>query len=122
LRDLGAKLTYADIELPPDAALISSMEIGCWITDAGQVDVLLGIPRTSRTELAQYAQLRANGPTVTIGGSSVVIAALQDIIRSKEIADRPKDREVLDELRRLVRAPQAFRPNAALDQATTRRA
>jgi hypothetical protein len=32
---------------------------------------------------------------------SILVASLADIIRSKEIADRPKDREALRELRAL---------------------
>ena len=38
---------------------------------------------------------------VEIDGQRPPVASLDDIIRSKEIADRPKDREALDELRTL---------------------
>lgn len=36
-----------------------------------------------------------------VGDTEVLVASLQDIIRSKEIADRPPDREALPELRAL---------------------
>ena len=38
---------------------------------------------------------------IQIDGHRIPVASLKDIIRSKEIADRPKDREALDELRAL---------------------
>jgi len=38
---------------------------------------------------------------VEVGPVNVRVAALADIIASKEWADRPEDREALDELRRL---------------------
>jgi hypothetical protein len=38
---------------------------------------------------------------VEIGEHTILVAALDDIIRSKEIADRPPDREALPELRQL---------------------
>jgi hypothetical protein len=41
------------------------------------------------------------GVLIAIGELEIPIAALEDIIRSKEIADRPADRAALPELRRL---------------------
>ena len=38
---------------------------------------------------------------IAIGELEIPVAALEDIIRSKEIADPPADREALPELRRL---------------------
>jgi hypothetical protein len=44
---------------------------------------------------------------LTVGGQQVLIASLEDIIRSKEIADRPADRAALPELRSLLAQQQA---------------
>jgi hypothetical protein len=102
LRDLNAQLKLDSyIEVPIDATLLRRMEIATWRTRSGDVDVLLGIPRDQRWELARYEELRDGGDVVDLGDLQLAIASLDDIIRSKEIADRPADREALPELRRL---------------------
>jgi hypothetical protein len=84
-----------------DGRTIANMEIGAWRTLAGDIDVLLGIPRFSLVKLARYEHLLENASVLELDGASVPVASLEDIIRSKEIADRPKDRQALDELRQL---------------------
>lgn len=84
-----------------DAHTIDGMEIGTWRTTAGDVDVLLGIPSSARFELARYEQLAEHAIELQIDSVMVLVASLADIIRSKEIADRPKDRIALEELRTL---------------------
>jgi hypothetical protein len=102
LRELGAQLLGPDGRPlgvgAPAARLISQMEIGTWQTDAGRLDVLLGIPIDEHRNLARYEQLKDHAMTVEVEGIIVQIAALDDIIRSKEIANRPADREALPEL------------------------
>lgn len=49
----------------------------------------------------RYEQLVENATEVEVDGLPVLVASLDDIIRSKEIVDRPKDREALEELRAL---------------------
>lgn len=107
LRSLGAMLKIGEgsvdvIAVELDAAFIRRLEIGAWRTRAGDIDVLLGIPHESRWQLAQYAHLKEHAVAVEIEGTHVLIASLQDIVRSKEIADRPKDQEALPELRQLL--------------------
>ncbi|HWF49771.1 MAG TPA: hypothetical protein VG294_03910 [Solirubrobacteraceae bacterium] len=63
--------------------------------------MLLGIPRDARWELVRYEELRERGRLIAVGELEIPIAALEDIIRSKEVADRPADRAALPELRRL---------------------
>lgn len=106
LIELEARLKIGDgsietLTLPIDAHVIDGMELGPWRTTAGDVDVLLGIPNTSRFELARYEQLAEDAVNLEIDSFLVKVASLADIIRSKEIADRPKDREALEELRSL---------------------
>ncbi len=51
-------------------------------------------------------ELRENAVTIEIGDATVLTASLKDIMRSKEIADRPPDREALPELRELDEEPE----------------
>lgn len=93
----GGSIELLDVKL--DAKTLANMEIVPWRTRAGDVDVLLGIPSASRFELARYDQLIASATIVEVDGFRIAVASLAAIIRSKEIADRPKDREALQELR-----------------------
>ena len=49
--------------------------------------------------IRSFEGLRARSEVVEIGDTSVRVAALADIIRSKEAARRPRDRAVLDVLK-----------------------
>ena len=51
--------------------------------------------------------LRARALTLRIKEVSVSVAALQDIIRSKEAANRPKDQRTLPTLRQLLKEIEA---------------
>ena len=48
-----------------------------------------------------YADLRKRAVTYALAGSHVPTASLDDVIRSKEAAGRPKDRQQLPSLRTL---------------------
>ena len=101
LSELQAELAIAPGEtvLVPviDGVLLGRMEIGTWQTRVGRFDVLRGIPKTP-TSQAEFEELSARAITSEVSGRVVRVADLQDIIRSKRIADRPKDREALPEL------------------------
>lgn len=84
-----------------EAESLGRMDISTWRTDAGDLDVLTAIP-TRDGGRALYEELVARADLVQVGGIVVQVAALDDIIASKEWADRPKDREALSELRRLA--------------------
>ena len=106
LTELGARLKIGEgsietLEIEIDARTIHSLEIGAWRTAAGDVDVLLGIPQGSRRQLVRYEQLVESATALEIDGLRILVASLEDIIHSKEIVDRPKDREALEELRSL---------------------
>jgi hypothetical protein len=83
-----------------DADSLARMDISTWRTDAGDLDVLTAIP-TRDGGRAFYDDLATRATRIDIGEVTVHVAALSDIIASKEWADRPKDREALDELRHL---------------------
>jgi hypothetical protein len=109
LRELNAFLRVGGLSddearaLPTrlDAVSLSRLEISTWRTDAGDLDVLTAIRRRDG-QRASYDDLAGRSAQFHVDGIVVHVAALQDIIDSKEFADRPKDREALDELRRLV--------------------
>jgi hypothetical protein len=84
-----------------DAVSLGRMDISTWRTDAGDLDVLTAIP-TRDGGRARYEELVERAKPLDFGGVPVMVAALGDIIASKEWADRPKDREALPELRDLI--------------------
>lgn len=75
--------------------------VSTWRTDAGDVDVLTVIRRRDGSRTG-YDDLVERATAVQVDGVIANLASLDDIIASKEFADRPKDREALDELRRLA--------------------
>jgi len=53
--------------------------------------------------IRSYESLRGRASVARFGKHEIRVAALEDIIRSKEAADRPQDRAVLPVLRKTVR-------------------
>jgi hypothetical protein len=49
-----------------------------------------------------YGDLQREAVTMSVGGVDVVVASLADVIRSKEAADRPRDRAILPVLREML--------------------
>lgn len=88
-----------------DATSLDMAGMSTWMTDAGPFDVLAGLESTDG-RLVPYEELAERA--TTLSGESVVIraASLDDIIRAKERADRPKDREALPELRAIREASE----------------
>jgi len=99
LQSLGA--IDKGLRIPVDAKMIYNREVTNQTSPFGDVDVLLGIPEKSQYERAQYRALAADALVIEVGKDSVLIASLAAVIRSKGIADRPKDHEGLPELRAL---------------------
>ena len=60
-----------------------------------------------------YSDLAERSQSIDIGGVVVRVAALEDIIRSKEAANREKDRVVLPALRRLLERSSEHRSRPA---------
>jgi hypothetical protein len=59
--------------------------------------------RSHPPALAAYEDLIQRAFTLEVKGYRVAVAALEDIIRSKEAANRPKDQAALPLLRELLR-------------------
>ena len=102
LRDLGARLRVPGLESPVEFALdadaLRRFEVSTWRTDAGDIDVIIGIPTAQDNRLRIFDDLRQVATEHTIYGTVVLIAGLDDIIESKEALGRTPDLVALTEL------------------------
>lgn len=113
MRELNARLRAEGLDddvarsLPTriDPDFLAGMEISTWRTDAGDFDVLTDIPDRSGTRV-RYDELKGRSVRRRIGNVQVRVARLEDIIASKEWANRPKDLRALPELRSLLAQQQ----------------
>lgn len=109
LTELGAFLRVGGLSddearaLPAriDTKTLSRLEISTWRTEAGDLDILNALPSRAGHR-SGYEELAGRAVAMQVGGITVHVAALADIIESKEWAGRPKDREALPELRQLA--------------------
>ena len=101
LRDLGARVRTRGVPegLPFDHDAESLDAAGVWnlTTDHGDLDISF-VP--SGTE--GFSDLDRGASGIEAYGVVVRIAALADIIRSKQAANRPKDQRVLPTLREIL--------------------
>jgi hypothetical protein len=96
LRELGARLRGVDDDVPflLDARALASAEAFTFATDVGALDVLMAPAGT-----AGFPELEANAERFDLGEGLVVsVCALDDLIRMKRAAGRPKDRIELEVL------------------------
>ena len=102
LRELHARIRTEGVAdgLPfaCDAKFFEMVALTNLVTDAGDVDVSF-VPAGT----AGYEDLAENAVVIDIDGTKVPVAALEDVIRSKAAADRPKDRAALPVLREVLR-------------------
>jgi hypothetical protein len=101
LEDLDARLRTPDdprgVAFPYDGAFLGQVEVWNLRTRAGDLDVAF-TPSGTRG----YDDLRRDAVAVRVGDLSVPVASLLDVIRSKEAAGRPRDRQALPTLRELL--------------------
>ncbi|MCU1352586.1 MAG: hypothetical protein JWM05_1795 [Acidimicrobiales bacterium] len=108
LRELGAFLRVGGMDdetaraLPVllDGPALAAMEISTWRTEAGDVDVLANL-RSASGERLEFGDLVARASSTSVGGVTVRLAGLDDIINSKRFANRDKDAAALPELEQL---------------------
>ena len=100
LRDLGARLRVASepegVPFDPHPSLLRSMAMLNMVTRCGPVDISVRPAATGG-----YDDLVTRAVTIDLEDFTVKVAALDDIIRSKEAADRAKDHATLPILRAL---------------------
>jgi hypothetical protein len=101
LNELEARIRVAGepegFKFSHDARSLAKGQIWNLTTRFGDLDISL-VPSGTRG----YDDLRRDATDLEILGVRVPVASLADIIRSKEAADRPKDRLVLPVLRRIL--------------------
>lgn len=101
LRELGARIRVAGIpdglEFDHDGASLARAATWNLTTVYGDLDITC---RPDGTE--GWEDLHRAAVVVTLHGVPTSVAALADVVRSKEAADRPKDRIALPGLRRLL--------------------
>ena len=84
----------------PSVEFFEHGEITTWMTDAGPLDILHDIPYRTGVRLS-YDELITRATTHTYaGGVTIRVAALGDIVASKQWANRPKDHRTLPTSRR----------------------
>ena len=102
LRDLEARIYTAQIPeglvFDCSAAMLGRAEIWNLVTAAGRLDIAF---RPSGTE--GYDDLARHAIHVTIYGDRLLAARLEDIIRSKEAANRPQDRQDVEVMREMLK-------------------
>jgi hypothetical protein len=100
LRELGASLRVegepSGVAFDAHAELLERMQVLNLATRAGDLDIVVR-PAGS----TGYDDLRRDAIAISISGVPILVASLADIIRSKEAANREKDRAVLPALNRL---------------------
>lgn len=101
LRELNAKIRVAGEEdgvpFGHDADSLARVRIWNLVTDVGNLDITFQPSGTYG-----YEDLRRDAVRMTVRGVEVPVAALADVIRSKEAADRQRDRAILPTLRRIL--------------------
>ncbi len=101
LRDLDARVRHPDIPqgLPfaHDATSLGGSVFWNLTTRHGDLDLSFTPAGT-----AGYAELVAGLVTITVAGTPFPVAGLADIVRSKDAANRDKDRRALPVLRELL--------------------
>jgi hypothetical protein len=100
LEELDARIRTPDaaqgVSFPREATFLANVELLNLVTRFGDLDLSF---QPSGTE--GFKDLVSNASEMTIGGHRVEVAALEDVIRSKQAANRPKDQRALPVLRQL---------------------
>jgi hypothetical protein len=100
LQEMDARLRTPDtpegVRFPCEAGFLGNVQLLNLVTRFGDLDLAF---RPSGTE--GFSDLSRGAVAVNVRGLTVAVAALEDVIRSKEAANRPKDQRTLPVLRQL---------------------
>lgn len=102
LRELDARVYTESVPeglaFDVSAASLARAEVWNLVTAAGRLDVIFAPSGTGG-----YDDLVANAVRFRVFGSELWVARLEDILRSKEAADRPQDRQDALVIREMLR-------------------
>jgi hypothetical protein len=100
LGDLHARLKGVEEELPfiPDGRTLRAVQVLTMVTDAGELDVL-----ARPTGAPAYGALRRHAARFDVGGFTVSVASINDLIAMKRAAGRAKDLAAVQELEAIQR-------------------
>lgn len=102
LRDLDARIYTESVaeglEFDCSPALLSRAELWNLVTSAGRLDIAFEPAGTTG-----YDDLNSNAIRFEVFGVTLHVASLSDIIRSKEAAGRPQDRQDVLVMREMLR-------------------
>jgi hypothetical protein len=114
LRDMVARIRTATdpdgFDFASDAQFLGRMKMVNLVTKFGNLDLTF-----EPAGFTTYDDLDAGAIEMPIAGASVRVAALSDVIHSKELANRPKDHATLPVLRALADEIAARERDAARD-------
>lgn len=103
LRDLDARVYTESVpeglHFDCTAATLARSDLWNLVTAAGRADLIF-----HPAGIESYQRLRAGAVRFEIYGRTVLAASLRDILRSKEAADRPQDRQDAVIIREMLRA------------------
>lgn len=101
LVDLDARIRTPDtpggVPFARDARFLASVDLLNLVTRAGDLDIAF-LPAGG----VDYTALVTRARPVRVRDVTIPVAALEDVIRSKEAANRPKDQRTLPVLRQLL--------------------
>jgi hypothetical protein len=105
LREAGAELLAPEapepVAFPIEARSLRQFEVSTWRTKLGDLDVIIGTPTATRSVLADYDALAPRAVSREAFGVTILVAAIDDIIESKQALARESDLMALPELHRL---------------------
>lgn len=105
LREAGAELLAPEAPVPVpfqiDVHSLRQFEVSTWRTKLGDLDVIIGTPTATRGVLARYDTLARRAAKREAFGVTILVAALDDVIESKQALARQSDLVALPELHRL---------------------
>ncbi len=101
LRDMGARIrTSSDPDgfaFSSDGQFLARMKMVNLVTEFGHFDISF-----EPAGFQSYADIESRAVEMPVAGVAVKVAALDDVIHSKALANRPKDRATLPVLRALA--------------------